>query len=111
MLAAVFFATIILPLVCDGFRFRQVQTALDATDHVFRGFRRGGSGRGRVSQHAAQRIDRQPNGNTENNKPRQIHGRAARARRQESKRPPLIEITLVPLRKFRQGHGSNQPIH
>ena len=70
VLAAVFLTAEIQPLVRDCLCFREVQAALGATNHVFGGALGGGFRRSEVLDNAAERMDRQPNGNSDNNQSR-----------------------------------------
>jgi hypothetical protein len=70
VLATVFLAAEIQSMIAGRLRFRQVQTALSATNHVFGGACGGGFRRSEVLDNAAQSMDRQPNGNSDNNQSR-----------------------------------------
>ena len=74
MLPAMFLAAIILSFVGDGLRFRQMQSALCATHHVFRrAFRLGR--RGKVLEEPPHHVKCQPSRDGNDDKPDQIHSR------------------------------------
>jgi hypothetical protein len=92
----------VLPLVGNRLRFREVQSALCATNHIFRRPCLRSIGGGGVLEKAPQHVDRQPYGNSDDDKSDQVHSYIVWSGREDGLPglPAEPEFTFVLLRKI-----------